>query len=473
MSSSITVDGAGDDAGDGAFIGGLIPTNVLSPASGPVISRTTGWIPVYEVALPTVLNACTLTITNQQTGQVAFGPASGTPMSDAGGFHRLTWNAAGTVPVGVYNYLFASIRGGAGQTPETGVLNISAGAGPQYPPIPAHLVGIGTWRKRLTRSLSDNPLPLGFDVTTGLPLTTTLPSLFTPDDLDDAFRAGASLLSEYIPRLRSLPPLTFNIGVSTYALPPDFRDPDTASWGTLLGPTLMESGALPGSRYAYQRYQDMVDSPRTSLRGRGGSVYGYYGAGAYGLGGDGMGLGGFGFGYDAQGNLTAGGGTCARGIHFYSADFDHSTPYMTVGCLSTSTGSPMAGLLYKAGYVVYRLTSNAIGTAWQASDGTDWSPDTTKSLNLTTVAPGDSFNPLSDVLSFVDGEDALRLSLRYARYWLLTEKILLSADRGDSVTYAFYSQSTGQSRMHIIKIAESDLAAFQARTSRRARSGRG
>ena len=244
------------------------------------------------------------------------------------------------------------------------------------------------------------------------------------------------------------------------------------SWGTLLGPTLLESGKAAGSRYAYQRYQDMVDSPRTASRGRGGCAYGYYGVGAYGMGGDGMGLGVF--GYDASGNLTSGGGTCAHGINFYSSDFDHSTPYMTVGTLCTSTsGSAMAGLLYKAGYVVYRLAPNTIGTAWQASDGTDWSPDAGKTLKLTTVSPGDSFNPLSDVLSFVEGEDALRLSLRYARYWLLTEKILLSADRGDSVTYAFYSQSTGQSRVHIIKMADADLAAFQSRTSRRARSGRG
>ena len=380
-----------------------------------------------------------------------------------------------TLAPGTYS-VFGNIAGITGKAGKISVL-VSKAYYNGYAPLPPHLVGIGTWRSRLARSVADVPQALGYDAVTGFPIGGTIPGVFNSSDFDDAFKAAASLLSEYTPKLRPLPALSILPTQGTYALPADFREPDADTWTCLLGPSAYATGHMPGSRYAYQRYQDMANSPLSASWGRGSRMaYGYFGGGIAGLGMDMLGLGNF--GYDAQGNILEGGGQ-RQGITFYNADFDHSTPYMNVYPLPLQTQGPYTQLLYKSGVTVYRLTPfavNAVNTGWQASDGTLWVVDAGQTLKLTSVPTGDTFDPNTDILSITESGDDLeqvRLSLLYAKYYLLSEVVLASANRGDSVTYAFYSQATGKSRTDIANEAREALKQFQARTSRRARSSMG
>ena len=130
-----TVDGAGDDAGDGAYTSSI--TFV-----GLAINRMTGWVPQYKVAAPATIQSCLLTVISQVTGATAFGPTAGTVQPDAGGYRVLSWPSAYSLPAGVYNYSFVPTVNGEGSArpAEIGPLTITA---PLTPRLVLEIVGAG------------------------------------------------------------------------------------------------------------------------------------------------------------------------------------------------------------------------------------------------------------------------------------------------------------------------------------------
>lgn len=336
------------------------------------------------------------------------------------------------------------------------------------PPFPAHLMSVAEWRRRLRGLIYDLPLATALGEVVDPALLVTLPDAA----LDEALREALSAYGVWVPSVRPLPPLTLSPAQSAYPLPADFDEPDISGpgqggWTPLLGPDPLESGRYPGARHALLLRQSLLDAPaQFGARGRTGGGYGGYGG--YGFGG--FWAGGLWDGTwpvaptDAQGNIIAGGyGTYEHLTpYFYPASFDSPTPVMVFQI--SPPAQTFSNLRYRALWLPRRLALTPDGFTWQADPATG-------QLVSTVCPPGQDLADATDVLPFWAGDDAVRLTLRYAQGWALTQKILSLPD--DSVKYAFFEERTGMARADIQKVANIAFAEFNDRTKKVPRGTRG
>ena len=341
------------------------------------------------------------------------------------------------------------------------------------PAFPSHLLSVAAWRLRLRAAIYDKPITVELALGQSPPDASLL-TVLTDSDLDEALREALSALSVWAPARRTLPPLTLVPGQNVYPLPADFAEPVEETWGSLLGPDPIRSGRIAGSRYALLRTASLQNGPAPDSSqgcGRGYSGYGSYWLAASFNGSlfdgslpilpD-----------DASGNPIIDSFAsylspfAAPRAAFFPASFDAPTPALVLSPPPTGAATLM-NLGYLAAHLPRRLTIDL------ASDpsGNTWLTDTSGNLVFTLAPMGSEFVDATDVLPFADSDDRIRLSLRYAAHWALTQKIIALSEN-DEEKWAFYSVKNGMGRSDIQRVADRALAEFKERTSRVPHGGR-